>query len=173
VGVRNKDSIYEWESSRSSPSVTNLRKLAAALNVDIHDLYRAPGGRRLLGDLRVEAGIPQGRMVDLMNKKLHLTGEKMKVTQTRISNWERAKEPMSNEYIEAYAAALGLTLQEVRDAVLETRRIALAPPLYRTPRIDRAEEDFKGVAAGSSELEFVYGQSQAGLVDHPSRLPGF
>lgn len=151
-----EDSIYEWESAKSTPSITNLPKLAEALKVSIEALYRTPGGRRLLGDIRAAKGISQKEFARLMNEKLRLVGDKTKITQTRVSNWERAKEPVPKKYLKLYADIVGVSTREVKDAVYRTYSVAYAPPLYRTPRIDRVEEDFKGVAAGSPELEFAY-----------------
>jgi transcriptional regulator with XRE-family HTH domain len=154
LGMDSPDSVYEWESARSKPSITTLPNLAEALGVDVEKLHSTPGGRMLLGDLRIAAGLPQREFAKLMNARLRLP-EKKKITQTRISNWEKAKTPIPDDYVGACAALLGVTVEKLHQAVQETWRSSRKVPGW-TPPIDRRELEFKGVAAGHEELAFVY-----------------
>ncbi|SKK40947.1 XRE family transcriptional regulator [Mycobacteroides abscessus subsp. bolletii] len=144
-------SLYEWETGKSQPSVRNLQLLADALSVKISDLYQPPGSRGHLKDLRIMAGITQEELVESLNEAL----KSPEVTQSKVSNWERAKVQIPRKYVNSYAAILGVTEQDLDDAVRETWKGAQKTTPW-TPLVDQREREFKGVAAGSAELEFIY-----------------
>lgn len=150
-----EDTVYEWEAGKSRPLGKRSRDLAAALSVAIDDLYRSPGGRGHLKDLRTRAGLTQTELVDTMNAILKSSSE---ITQSKISNWERAKTQIPQEYAASYAVALQVAEEELSDAARDTWKDAHKMESW-TPLVDQRQRDFKGVAAGSAELEFIYALS--------------
>lgn len=77
------------------------------------------------------------------------------VTQSKVSNWERAKTKVPPECAAQYAAVLGITEEQLDEAARNTWEVGHRGRPW-TPLIDQREREFKGLAAGGSELEFVY-----------------
>lgn len=148
-----EDTVYEWESARSQPTVVRLNDLASALSVEIGAFYSAPGSRRHLQDLRVMAGLTQMKLAKRLKAAPGLAS--LKINQTIISHWENARREIPRVCAAAYAKALGVTEEQLEDAARNTWRDAHKMVPW-TPLVDQRQRDFKGIAAGDAELEFIY-----------------
>lgn len=88
--------VNSWEVRGARPSVPNLGRVASALGLTVPDLYRSDAGAAgALVDLRVRAGLSQREAAELL-----------KVSQARISRWERGVSRPTWDEISSYAEVL-------------------------------------------------------------------
>jgi transcriptional regulator with XRE-family HTH domain len=88
--------VNSWEVRGARPSVPNLGRVASALGLTVPDLYRSDAGAAgSLVDLRVRAGLSQREAAELL-----------KVSQARISRWERGVSRPNWEELSSYAQVL-------------------------------------------------------------------
>jgi transcriptional regulator with XRE-family HTH domain len=156
------DTVYDWENGRTRPSVTKLKRLAAALGMKTEDLYSAPAGRTLLIDLRVAAGKTQQDLADDLNRDR--SPKQKKITRAIVSNWERLKTFVPDECVDAYAAALGVDILVLTQVVQETIRAAGRIP-RRPSALDDRTGRFEGADGSHAELEFV-----SAMAEHAQRI---
>lgn len=96
-----------WETREVKPTVRNLARLASALGLQVSDLYTPDSAAEgTLAGLRVTAGLSQLELA-----------ERLGVSQTTISRWERAKAAPDWTEITAYGKALGVKRTEVAAAI--------------------------------------------------------
>lgn len=112
-----------WETREVAPTVRNLGRLAAALNLKVSDLYIPDStAEGTLAGLRVAAGLSQLELA-----------ERLGVSQTTISRWERAKAAPDWSEITAYSKALKIKRTDVAAAIDTTAARRGKPPLHRKP----------------------------------------
>jgi transcriptional regulator with XRE-family HTH domain len=99
--------VKAWETKGVRPTVNNLTRVAEALDLAVGDLYEADDtSHGSLADLRVAAGLNQRELA-----------QRVGVSQTSISKWERAKTRPSWDEISRYAQVLGVVPTAIADAV--------------------------------------------------------
>lgn len=112
-----------WETREVAPTVRNLGRLAAALGLKVSDLYIPDStAEGTLAGLRVTAGLSQLELA-----------ERLGVSQTTISRWERAKAAPDWSEITAYSKALGVKRTAVAAAIDTTAARRGKPPIRRRP----------------------------------------
>ena len=88
--------VNSWEVRGARPSVPNLGRVASALGLTVPDLYRSDAGAAgTLVDLRVRAGLSQREAAELL-----------RVSQARISRWERGVSRPTWDELSSYAKVL-------------------------------------------------------------------
>ena len=112
-----------WETREVAPTVRNLGRLAAALDLKVSDLYIPDStAEGTLSGLRVAAGLSQ-----------HELAERLGVSQTTISRWERAKAAPDWSEITAYSEVLKVERTDVAAAIDTTAARRGKPSLHRKP----------------------------------------
>lgn len=108
-----------WETREVKPTVRNLARLASALGLQVSDLYTPdPSAEGTLAGLRISAGLSQLELA-----------ERLGVSQTTISRWERAKAAPNWNEITAYGKALDVKRTAVAAAIDTTAARSGKPPL--------------------------------------------
>jgi transcriptional regulator with XRE-family HTH domain len=97
VGVK-PDVVGLWEGRGVTPAAHHLPKVAAAVRLDVFDLYSPPGGTGGLSALRLRAGLSQRRLAQLIA-----------TPQTTLSGWERGSTPLPAEKTGVLAEVLGVS----------------------------------------------------------------
>ena len=115
--------ISLWETREVAPTVRNLSRLATALGLKVSDLYIPDGtAEGTLAGLRVAAGLSQLELA-----------ERLGVSQTTISRWERAKAAPDWSEITAYSKTLRVKRTDVAAAIDTTAARRGKPPLRQRP----------------------------------------
>jgi transcriptional regulator with XRE-family HTH domain len=109
VGVK-PDVVGLWEGRGVTPAAHHLPKVAAAVRLDVFDLYSPPEGVEGLAALRMRAGLSQRRLAQLVG-----------VPQTTLSGWERGTSPLPEGKTEVLAEAFGVNIEEVLAAANAVR----------------------------------------------------
>jgi transcriptional regulator with XRE-family HTH domain len=109
VGVK-PDVVGLWEGRGVTPAAHHLPKAAAAVGLDVFDLYSPPKGVDGLSALRMRAGLSQRRLAQLMG-----------IPQTTLSGWERGASRLPEGKTSRYAQALGVSVDEILTAANAVR----------------------------------------------------
>lgn len=104
--------LSSWERPGGRPSARNLGRIAAALGLEVADLYRSdPAAAGTLADLRVQAGLGQRELACALD-----------VSKAAVSRWERKVSAPPTEILPRYAQALGTTVVALIRAAKSTPR---------------------------------------------------
>lgn len=108
-----RQSVFHWETGRSTPTPPVLKRLAAELDVAITVLVPLPENKLLLGDLRVRAGLTQAQ-----------AAEQLGISPTLLAEIEKGAKKVHDERVAALASLYGVdraTVVEVWERGRATR----------------------------------------------------
>lgn len=92
-----QDVVLQWESGECQPRPRSIPAIAAAVGVEVTDLYRSEAGAMTLAERRVAAGLNQTDVAKALG-----------VNRATVSQWERGSRPVPARHRPAYSDLLGL-----------------------------------------------------------------
>lgn len=100
------DTVRQWEVGISEPTVRVLPRLAAAVGVEVEDLYKRTAAARTLRDLRRRAGLTQ-----------EVVGLALGISKTAVSNAERGLSSLSSVHVPKLAQTFNVGVKDVSAAL--------------------------------------------------------
>lgn len=139
-----QDVVLQWESGECQPRPRSIPTIAAAVGVEITDLYRSEAGAMTLAERRVAAGLNQADIAKALG-----------VNRATISQWERGSRPVPARHRPAYSHLLGLGDDDpawwARASSTVATPSSVQPAPTRPPRRP-ARETARGAAARVAHL---------------------
>ncbi|MHA3021822.1 helix-turn-helix domain-containing protein [Mycobacterium sp. BMJ-28] len=153
-----QDVVLQWESGECQPRPRSMPAIAAAVGVEVTDLYRSDGGAATLAERRVALGLNQADIAKALG-----------VTRATISQWERGSRPVPARHRPAYADLLGLGNDDpawwARSTVATSSSVQPVPT-RRPRRTTRGPAARVAHLIVITDLEFSGGTFLSG--DHPT-----
>lgn len=87
-----RQAISSWETSKALPTPALLKRISAALRVEIADLVPIPAGDVQISDLRVRAGLTQSEVAQALG-----------VSGTLVVDIERGRKPVNKQRLASLA----------------------------------------------------------------------